>query len=92
MLGDGREMRGVAQGRHLHCRGWPGRAQTFPATGFPLAVPSLPARVSAAWRCPCRELFPGLHVTCLSVLTDLTPAPVLPSLPCSLSLSAGTKE
>jgi len=29
------ERKGVAQGRHLHCRAWPGGAHISPATAFP---------------------------------------------------------
>ena len=50
---------------------------------------SLPAHVSAAWSCPCRELFLCPQVSSLSVLTDPIPAAVCSALPCRPLLAAG---
>jgi len=47
--------------------------------------------ISTAQSCPCQELFLWPLISSLPVLTDPSPAPLCPALPCSLSVSAGTK-
>ena len=86
LLGGRGDKRGVAQGRHLHCRAWPGGAHISPAAGFCFVFRSLPAHVSTAWSCPRWDLCLWPHVCSLPLLTAPIPAPVCPALPCSLSL------
>ena len=50
---------------------------------------SLPAHVSAAWSCPCREMFLCPQVSSLSVLTDPIPPALCSALPCRPLLAAG---
>ena len=50
---------------------------------------SLPAHVSAAWSCPCQELFLCAQVSSLPVLTEPMPPAVCSALPCRPLLAAG---
>ena len=86
-----RRAEGVAQGRHLHCRGWQ-EVPVYPLQqGFPLQFPPS-LLISAACRRSCQELLLCPHVCALPVLPDHVPSAVCSALPCTLSVCAGAEE
>ena len=92
-LGDGavvggRGDQGLALGKAL--QGMAGNCASPPSHSLSgSSFLSLPAHVSAAWSCPCWELFLCPQVSCISVLTDPIPPALCSALPCRPLLAAG---